>query len=213
MISEAPVLEIPPPARKGERTRLAILDAAARLFSERGYEGTGIRDIENAAGVKRGVVTYHFGNKEEVWKAAVEYLFGPYLRDLESKRELILELEPEARRRYLLSQFVRTSAKRPEMNYLMIQENLAGAWRIDWIVEQYLKPARKLFREFAGDHPGLLAMETDPNFRYVVLGACVHAFAVPREVESLFGENVFDEAYIERHIEMILKIFESHAAG
>lgn len=211
---EAQLLEAPVAgASKGERTRHAILEAASRLFSERGYEGTGIRDIEQAAGVNRGVVTYHLGNKEEIWKAVVEFVFGPYVRDLESKQELILALEPAARRRFLLSMFVRTSAARPQMNYLMIQENLARTWRIDWIVERYLMPARELFRSWSEDDPALRAIETDPNFRYAILGACIHAFSLPREVESLFGKNVFSEAYIERHIETVMTIFENRAAG
>jgi len=211
---EAQLLEAPSAsASKGERTRHAILDAASRLFSERGYEGTGIRDIEAASGVNRGVVTYHLGNKEDVWKAVVAFVFGPYVRDLESKKELILALEPAARRRFLLSMFVRVSANRPQMNYLMIQENLACTWRIDWIVERYLMPMRELFRAWSEDDPVLRAIETDPNFRYAIMGACVHAFSLPREVESLFGQNVFSEAYIERHIETIMTLFESRTVG
>lgn len=206
-------LETPVPATKGDRTRHDILEAASRLFSERGYEGTGIRDIENAAGVNRGVVTYHFGNKEDIWKAVAEHVFAPYVRDLLSKKELILALEPAARRRFLLSQFVRVSASRPQMNYLMIQENLARTWRIDWLLEHYLIPIRDLHRELSADDPAMAAMETDANFRYVILGACIHAFSLPREVESLFGQDVFDEAYIQRHIDTIMAIFESHTAG
>lgn len=211
-MSEAQLLEAPAPPRKGERTRRAILAAASRLFSERGYEGTGIRDIEQAAGVKRGVVTYHFGNKEDVWKAVVNFVFGPYTRDMESKKELILALEPAARRRFLLATFVRTSAQKPEMNYIMMQENLARTWRIDWIVERYLLPMRELFRELSADDPTLRAIETDANLRYVIMGACVHAFSLPREAEALFGEDVFSEAYIERHIETILALIENTTA-
>lgn len=212
-LSPSATVQAPQAAGKGESTRHAILEAASRLFSERGYEGTGIRDIEQAAGVNRGVVTYHLGNKEAIWKAVVEFVFGPYVKDLESKKELILALEPAARRRFLLSMFVRTSALRPRMNDLMIQENLARTWRIDWIVERYLIPMRELFRELSADDPALRAIETDANFRYVILGACIHAFSIPREVESLFGEDVFSEAYIERHIETILSLFENRTAG
>lgn len=197
-------------ARKGELTRREILSAAGRLFSHRGYEGTSIRDIESAAGVNRGVVTYHFGNKEAIWKASVDFIFSPYAEDLRSKRELIMALDGKTRRRMLISQFIRASAERPEMNYLMIQENLAHTWRIEWILEKYVRPLRKLHLDFCGDDPLLQAVETDANLRYILLGACVHAFALPREVESAFGRNVFDDAYVERHIETILNLIESH---
>ena len=81
--------ESPATQPRGTRTRTQILEAAIRLFAQLGYEGTGIRDIESAAGVRRGVVTYHFGNKDDVWKAAFEYAFMPYLYELRSKKDLL----------------------------------------------------------------------------------------------------------------------------
>lgn len=49
-----------------ENGRTRILDEAARLFLARGYEGTTLRDIADAAGVKAGSIYYHFDSKEEL---------------------------------------------------------------------------------------------------------------------------------------------------
>lgn len=210
MISLADPPAAAAPGTKGERTRATILEAAARLFGQRGFDGTGIRDIEEEAGVNRGVVTYHFGNKDDIWKAVVDYLFTPYVDDLRSKSELILALEPAARRRFLIGHFVRTSARHPRMNQLMIQENLARSWRLDWLVEHYLKPVGELHRALAGDDPALRAVENDPHLRYLLLGACVHVFALAGEVDALYGRDVFDEAFVERHVQAVLSIFENY---
>ncbi len=55
---------------KGVRDRL--LDAAEELFSERGFDGTSIRDLARAAGCNIASVNYYFGGKEnlyeEVWR-------------------------------------------------------------------------------------------------------------------------------------------------
>lgn len=48
----------------------AILQAAERLFGERGYHGVSIDEIAAAAGVSKGLVFYHFTNK----KALVEHI-------------------------------------------------------------------------------------------------------------------------------------------
>jgi TetR/AcrR family transcriptional regulator len=206
----SPARPASPAIPKGHRTRTAILEAAARLFSQRGFDGTGIRDIEDAAGVNRGVVTYHFGNKEDIWKAVVDFLFEPYIQDLRSKRELILALEPAARRRFLIGHFVRTSAQRPEMNHLMIQENLARSPRLDWIIERYLRPLGELHRELSNDDPALRAVETDPHLRYALLGACVHVFALAGEVDALYNRDVFDEQFVEGHIRRVIALIERH---
>ena len=195
-------------ATKGGRTRQAIVDAAARLFAERGYDGTGIRDIEVAAKVKRGVVTYHFGNKKAIWIAAFTYVFGTYIDGLRSAADLLRSLDPPTRRRMLIEQFVRTSAKTPLMNQLMIRENFSHSWRMEWIVKNVLRPVRELGASIAKDDPGLMRLESDPHLRYALLGACNMAFSLPCEAKALFGVNVADEAFVQAHIETVTHLFE-----
>ncbi len=45
---------------RSEHTRESILDAGTRLFSELGYDGGTVSDIEKLAEVHRGLVAYHF---------------------------------------------------------------------------------------------------------------------------------------------------------
>lgn len=49
------------------QTRLELLEAAARLFEERGYKGTSVRDISGATGTSISNIYHHFGNKEGLW--------------------------------------------------------------------------------------------------------------------------------------------------
>jgi AcrR family transcriptional regulator len=49
-----------------------ILGKAARLFRERGYPGTSIRDIGDALGVTSAALYYHFKNKDEVLLGIME---------------------------------------------------------------------------------------------------------------------------------------------
>jgi AcrR family transcriptional regulator len=50
-----------------QRTRERVLLAARRLFSERGYEGSTIRDIAQAAGMSTGAVFASFADKAELF--------------------------------------------------------------------------------------------------------------------------------------------------
>src|SRR5882757_11341615 len=47
-------------------TRVALLDAAESLFSQRGIEGTSVRDIVTAAGTNLAAINYHFGSKDRL---------------------------------------------------------------------------------------------------------------------------------------------------
>ena len=57
-----------PRADQRRRTEARILDAASRLFVERGYERTTIRAIAGAAGVDGGLVMHYFGAKQELFQ-------------------------------------------------------------------------------------------------------------------------------------------------
>ncbi|MEW5879029.1 MAG: TetR/AcrR family transcriptional regulator [Pseudomonadota bacterium] len=52
--------------------RAAIVRAAARLFRERGFDGTTVRDIAAAVGMRSGSPFYHFTSKEEILFAVME---------------------------------------------------------------------------------------------------------------------------------------------
>jgi AcrR family transcriptional regulator len=52
--------------RKKRRTRQALVNAAVRLFVERGYDQTGVADIAEAADVSRRTFFLHFPTKEDV---------------------------------------------------------------------------------------------------------------------------------------------------
>jgi AcrR family transcriptional regulator len=59
----------------------AALAAAADLFAERGPAATSIRDIAARAGVNHGLIHRHFGSKDKLVGAVLDYL-GQYLADL-----------------------------------------------------------------------------------------------------------------------------------
>lgn len=194
---------------KGERARQALLEAASELFSQRGYDATSIRDIEDAVDASRGSVTYHLGNKEDIWKAVIDFLFIPILRGMRSNLTLLQSLEPRARERNLIAQFIRTSARNPQMLRLMIQEGFQETWRNAFIVEHFLNPFRETLRALEEGSTLIRLINDDPHVRYTVLGACNMAFALPIEVRGLYDRNVYEDAFIDRHIDTVVSILES----
>src|SRR5271156_5445179 len=68
-------------------TRSAILNAAERLYADRGFGDVTLRDIVAAAGVNLSAGNYHFGSKDEL----IAELF--VTRSLATNRERLNELK------------------------------------------------------------------------------------------------------------------------
>ena len=58
-------------------TKSRILNAAEKLFGEKGFDGTSLRDITAEAQVNLAAVNYHFQSKESLMDAVIERRIGP----------------------------------------------------------------------------------------------------------------------------------------
>ncbi len=112
--------------RPGESgAREAIRAAAARQFSELGYDRASMRAIAAEAGVDQKLIAHYFGSKHELFVTAVEFPIDPAevlpevmsgdrasIGERLARIELSLFEDPEARRR--LTALVRAAASEPE---------------------------------------------------------------------------------------------------
>lgn len=58
-------------------TRHQLLEAAERMFAEKGVSRTCLQDIAQAAGVSRGAIYWHFKNKADLFNAMMEHIILP----------------------------------------------------------------------------------------------------------------------------------------
>lgn len=72
-----------------QATRNALLDAAERLFDEKGVSRTSLQDIAAAAGATRGAIYWYFKDKADLFNAMME-------RATEPLDQLLLEAQPDA---------------------------------------------------------------------------------------------------------------------
>jgi len=60
---------------QSQATRAELIRVASDLFSERGYAGAALDDIARKAGLTKGAVYHHFGDKRELFAAVVPKVF------------------------------------------------------------------------------------------------------------------------------------------
>jgi AcrR family transcriptional regulator len=125
--------------RKKRATRLAIHEAAMRLFADHGFAGTTVDDIADAAGVSRATVFAYFPTKEEIVfgdaASAVEGLAARLREGGDSTvravrawlTELTAWLEPELLLQLRLAREAPTVAARRLQLYREIEDVIAAA--------------------------------------------------------------------------------------
>jgi AcrR family transcriptional regulator len=207
------MLELPPQGRtpKQDRslaTKQRILDEALRLFSEAGYDGVSIRDVAAAAGVNHGLIKYHFGDKDTLWREAVTFLFERTDRELAIPPEM-RDKPLEERFEIFLRQYVRYCAKHPEHARLMVQESVRDSDRLAWAAQTFIAP------EHISVILGIKAMirkgklpDVDPILLVYAISAVAQApFMLAPEIKHTHGVDATDDRIIEAHADAVVTLF------
>ena len=109
--------------RNKEANRQAILDAAQKIFLERGYEGVTIRDVIGATDLASGTFYNYFRTKEEVLRALVEEQIQSLTAQLQGVRRQARSLDEFVHGAYLAA-FTRI-AQDPVLYHLMMRNEAA----------------------------------------------------------------------------------------
>ena len=59
-------------------TKNRIIEVGNRLFFEKGFDGTGIREIMKEVGADVGAFYYYYKSKDELFEDVLNNFFAPY---------------------------------------------------------------------------------------------------------------------------------------
>lgn len=144
-----------------ERRRPQVLDAALALFLERGYDGTSMAAVADAAGVTKPVVYACFPSKDELFRALLRREEARILEEIQSAFEDADLSDPEATLTEGFTGFLRAVNASPEVYKLIFLGegggNMAVARRIqrgrEAQVEALSRLARRWLRGRNGSRP------------------------------------------------------------
>lgn len=191
--------------RKREETARRIVKAARRTFAQRGFHGASTRDIASEAGTNQGLITYHFGTKDALWRAAADSLFEELGGRLTERINVNRSPDKRENARESIREFVRFSAEHPEFFWLMVDEGKSADERLAWLVESHLRPRFNAITEY-------LLRESDyseedlPHAFYALAGAANLIFAVAPECRQLTGIDPMKKAAVERHADLVARL-------
>lgn len=186
--------------------RSRILDEAEKLFSDRGYAATSIRQIADSAGVNPALVHYYFENKQSLLRQVMERVLEPLGEAIASLRD-----SPEATAADIARLLLSMAAKHPNIPRLLTREVLLP----DGQMQHYF--IKNLAPRLGGALPPLLSREKsagrlredfDPTISaLLILGVSIFPFIARTLAEPILGINFEADGLktLTRHITDLLE--------
>jgi TetR/AcrR family transcriptional regulator, regulator of cefoperazone and chloramphenicol sensitivity len=175
-----------PTHKDDQETRQRVLEAAAQLFAERGYNHVSIRDICAAAGANVAAVNYYFHDKWSLYKELIETIIQDTRRWQQEAHSAPPGTPAEERLRKYIHTFLShglasTDEKNRCWGRLMGREMTDPSPGLDLFIDQVIRPnsvrVGKLIAELMNLPPD------DPR-----VGACVAS--VQTQMVGYFGPMI-----------------------
>jgi AcrR family transcriptional regulator len=123
-----------PKGDKRQHTRAALIEAAATLIREKGYEGTTLAEVAQRAGRTRGAIYGNFKNREELFLAVVAQRWEPivprirvgdsFQKQMRALADAVIAAVPQRRKSALgAASFQAYALKNEEMRQRLVAAN------------------------------------------------------------------------------------------
>ncbi|MDB5415148.1 MAG: TetR family transcriptional regulator [Rubritepida sp.] len=180
--------------RDPEAARARILAAATAEFAAHGFAGARMDRIGQSATVAKGLLFHHFGNKEGLYRAVLERIYGALRRRQDECR--LTRLGPVEGMRRLVVDTFRGFREMPEITALMNEENLhrgrhlrevAG---VPMLYDTLFEAMEGLLKD--GRDQGVFRGDVDPIGLYVAMSGLGYFYCANRwTLSAAFAGDLF----------------------
>ena len=188
-----------------EHARERLIDAAIKLFAEKGYEGTSVRDLATAAGVNVAAVSYHFGSKDTLYQETLRACLAP-CAEMRARMQSHLEAVQQKKGRKAAEEALRGCIREflevlmsplSKHSHLVIREQMEGKPRFEPVIREFFQPVGIILREVIA----MLAPEMSETSAFMVItgiiGQCMHTYKARATYRVLGGIDSHSAEYIE----------------
>ena len=193
--------------RDATATRQEILATATRQFVEKGFDGTRIDEIAEAAGVNKRMLYVYFGNKEAL-----------YLQVLETQLDRVLDIrrppeqrsvDPREEAETVIRRYFHFLAENPQFVRLVTWEFLGGAQRAQRVLaERAAKGLEELHEVLrAGIAAGQFRSDLDVGRLVLSVNAmCIGQFTHRPVAEAFWKQDLSTSQALEATLDHLVKL-------
>ena len=190
-------------------TRQHLLEAAGQVFANVGFRAATVREICERAGANIAAVNYHFGDKEQLYRAVLQETYQSAIKKYPADYGLRANATAEERlRAFVHSLLLRIFSEGPSARHgkLMAREMMEPTGALDAIVREDIRPMSAQLASIVSELLGAGADDATKRLcaNSVVSQALFYHHCRP-VVVRLHPDLKFDRAGIERLTEHITR--------
>ncbi|MBY0412894.1 MAG: TetR family transcriptional regulator [Bdellovibrionales bacterium] len=197
-------------AAPSEKTKDLLLEEAKKQFCEKGYEGTSVRDICDAAGANVSAIKYYFGGKEGIYRECFLHYGEERLKQSEKiliKSNSIEELK--LRVKIFAEDFINEGLENSHITKMICREIEIENPLIQDIFQSTFLKSYAIFADLFIDaqEKGLIRSDVDPH---IVTSLLFHSITTSLRVdhvgEKYYGRTLRNKEYKELFINNLITI-------
>jgi len=194
-----------------QNTRLAILEAAVRIFARSGVSAATLEDIAAEAGVTRGTLCWHFHSKDDLVSAIIKHygphsILGPIVDQIEQDLQNGVQLDDESIIRRLAEGFYDAFAAQGDFARLAILLIYTHPQAAHVLADMVAK-GRKRLTEYVRQRQeaGYFCKHIDPSLFVQVIAMIFAMRAIGRGLNDLLPfSHLSREEIIDQLVSLLL---------
>ncbi|CAH0990476.1 hypothetical protein SIN8267_00568 [Sinobacterium norvegicum] len=197
-------------------TRTKILESAASVFAELGFEAASMGEIAKRGDLKKALVQYHFETKEQLWKETVDRLWQERKTALPS---IDLSQCNQESDQHLLTDILKSiiifAKAHPKWLYIMFRESSGKGQRLEWFINHYMREDYDSSIRFVESFQqrGLLPAGNPLHLTHIICGALTYVlFIAPMSTKVTGIDPTSDEA-IDGLVSMLVGLLQHSLPG
>lgn len=183
--------------------QVQIMEAAEKLFADKGFEGTSVRDIADTAGVNLAMISYYFGSKEKLMESMFAYRSEFFKLQLESMVQN-KDMEPMQKMEILIDHYMDKLLNQQCFHRVMVREQMVNnngfiAGQIIELKKRNQELIRQLIHE--GQKKGVFKKHVDvPLMMMTMVGTVSQLITTQHYYRDINHLQSLSEEEFQKHI-------------
>lgn len=173
---------------QSQNTEALILEAARRVFIEKGLEGARMQEIADEAGINKSLLHYYFRSKDKLFHAVFIEAFQKFLPQIDS---LILTQAPVAvKLEAFITNYINTIIENPYIPGFVLHELSRDPQSLAELLKSRVSMVPQFLQQIQEEIDAGRIKPFDPRQILInTLGLCVFPFVARPIAQTIFFEN------------------------